>query len=151
MPALFVFLLKVNIALIIFCLGYYLVLRKLTFYTLNRVYLVTAIVFSSVYPLIDLSNFMLRHQEIAAPVQRVVINWQAPQQLIVPAYWQWATMIFWLGVTVFAARLLVQFFSLYKLYHNSTPARIQNHKVRVTRSNISPFSFWQIFISILIT
>ncbi len=45
MPELFVFLIKVNIALVLFCLGYYLVLRKLTFYTLNRSYLITAIIF----------------------------------------------------------------------------------------------------------
>jgi bla regulator protein BlaR1 len=38
MPALFVFLFKVNIALLLFCAGYYLVLRHLTFYTLNRAY-----------------------------------------------------------------------------------------------------------------
>lgn len=50
MPALFVFLLKVNIALLLFCAGYYLVLRPLTFYTLNRIYLLAAIIFASIYP-----------------------------------------------------------------------------------------------------
>ena len=40
MPALILFLIKVNSALLLFCLGYFLVLRRLTFYTLNRVYLV---------------------------------------------------------------------------------------------------------------
>jgi hypothetical protein len=40
MPALFVFLFKVNIALLLFCAGYYLVLRHLTFYTLNRIYII---------------------------------------------------------------------------------------------------------------
>jgi bla regulator protein BlaR1 len=145
MPALFVFLLKVNIALIIFCLGYYLVLRKLTFYTLNRVYLGLGIIFSSIYPLINLSDFLQRHQQIAKPMQQVVLNWKAPAEQFIqqPGYWQWATIIFWLGATVFAARLLVQLFSLYKLYRNSQPATIQDHDVRVTTANISPFSFWQ--------
>ena len=54
MPALFIYLIKVNIALLVFCLCYYAVLRHLTFYTLNRVYLVTAIVFSSLYPFVNL-------------------------------------------------------------------------------------------------
>jgi bla regulator protein BlaR1 len=144
MPALFVFLLKVNIALIIFCLGYYLVLRKLTFYTLNRVYLGLGIIFSSIYPLINIDDFLQRHQQIAKPVQQVVLNWKAPEQFIQqPGYWYWATIIFWLGATVFAARLLIQLFSLYKLYRNSKPATIQDHDVRVTTANISPFSFWQ--------
>jgi bla regulator protein BlaR1 len=57
MPALFVFLFKVNIALLLFCAGYYLVLRHLTFYTLNRAYLMVAIVFATLYPKIDLSDF----------------------------------------------------------------------------------------------
>ncbi len=144
MPALFVFLLKVNIALIIFCMGYYLVLRKLTFYTLNRVYLGLGIIFSSIYPLININDFLQRHQQIAKPVEQVVLNWKAPEQFIQqPGYWYWATIIFWLGATVFASRLLVQLFSLYKLYRNSKPATIQEHDVRVTTANISPFSFWQ--------
>lgn len=143
MPALFVFLLKVNIALIIFCLGYYLVLRKLTFYTLNRAYLGLGIIISSVYPLINISDFLQRHQQIA--IQQVVINWKAPAEQFIqqPGYWYWATIIFWLGATVFAARLLLQLFSLYKLYRNSQPATLHNHDVRVTKADISPFSFWQ--------
>jgi bla regulator protein BlaR1 len=145
MPVLFVFLLKVNIALIIFCLGYYLVLRKLTFYTLNRVYLGLGILLSSVYPLINIDDFVYRHQQLAAPVQRVVLNWKTPAEQFIqqPGYWYWATVIFWLGAIVFASRLLVQLFSLYKLYRNSKPANIQEHRVRVTDANISPFSFWQ--------
>ncbi|MFD2147248.1 M56 family metallopeptidase [Mucilaginibacter antarcticus] len=144
MPALFIFLLKVNLALIIFCLGYYLVLRKLTFYTLNRIYLVGAIVLSSVYPLIDVNDLLAGHQEIAAPVQVIAINWQASQQIMEqPAYWLWAIILFWLGAAVFAMRLLIQFLSLYKLYRKSTPAVIQQYSVRVTDADISPFSFWK--------
>jgi bla regulator protein BlaR1 len=144
MPALFVFLIKVNLSLVVFCLGYYLVLRKLTFYNLNRFYLVAAIICSSVYPLIDLNDFMSRHQEIVAPVDMVVINWQSPRDLIEhPAYWQWIIKIFWLGTIVFAARLAIQFLSLYKLYRNSKPDTIGDHQVRITNANISPFSFWQ--------
>jgi hypothetical protein len=85
MPALFVFLLKVNIALIIFCLGYYLVLRKLTFYTLNRVYLGLGIIFSSIYPLINLTDFLQRHQQIAKPMQQVVLNWKSPRAIYTAA------------------------------------------------------------------
>lgn len=145
MPALFVFLLKVNIALIIFCLGYYLVLRNLTFYTLNRFYLGLAIIFSSIYPLININDFLRRHQQLAIPVHTVVINWRGPAEHFIqqPGYWYWATLLFWIGAIVFAARLLIQLFSLYKLYKNSKPATIQDHDVRLTTADISPFSFWQ--------
>ena len=145
MPEFFTFLIKVNIALVLFCLGYYLVLRKLTFYTLNRAYLVTAIIFSSVYPFIDLTVFAQRHQEIVAPVQNVVVIWQAPAQNLVKqaAYWNWLEVLFWTGATVFAARLLFQLASLYMIYHRSTEGRINGKNVRVVKGDISPFSFWK--------
>ncbi|MDB4927092.1 M56 family metallopeptidase [Mucilaginibacter sp.] len=145
MPALFVFLLKVNIALIVFCLGYYFVLRQLTFYTLNRVYLSIAIIFSTLYPLINLDNFVQQHQQLAIPAQSVIINWKTPAEHFIqqPGYWFWATIVFWIGAALFAGKLLIQLVSLFKLYKNSKPGKIQEHDVRIVKANISPFSFWQ--------
>jgi bla regulator protein BlaR1 len=148
MPALFVFLFKVNIALLLFCAGYYLVLRHLTFYTLNRIYLVAAILFASIYPKINLSGFLEHHRQIAKPVEVIVLNWQAPAKAFVkplaqPNYWLWAEVVLWAGVALFALRLLVQLYSLYKLYRSSTAATIHNHDVRVINSDTGPFSFWK--------
>lgn len=153
MPALFVFLLKVNIALLLFCAGYYLVLRHLTFYTLNRIYLVGSIIFATVYPKINLSGFLERHREIAKPVEVVAFNWQAPAKAFVkpfekPDYWMWAEIVLWTGVVLLALRLLGQLYSLYKLYRSSTAAQIHEHEVRVINSDSGPFSFWNsIFIN----
>lgn len=153
MPALFVFLLKVNVALLLFCAGYYLVLRHLTFYTLNRIYLVAAILFATVYPKINLSDFLQHHQQIAKPVQVVIFNWQAPAKALVrpiakPDYWLWAEVTLWAGVAFLAIRLLIQFYSLYRLYRSSTAAKIYNHDVRIIKGDSGPFSFWKsIFIN----
>src|ERR1700761_204740 len=144
MPALFIFLLKVNLALLLFCAGYYLVLRHLTFYSLNRVYLVTAILFASIYPQITLAGFAQKHSELTAAVP----NWQTPANAMIkpltyPAYWQWIELAFWAGVILLAMRLLMQLFSLYKLYKNSTAAQIYNHDVRLINNDAGPFSFWK--------
>jgi len=153
MPALFVFLLKVNVALLLFCAGYYLVLRHLTFYTLNRIYLVAAMLFATVYPKINLSDFLKHHQQIAKPVQGVIFNWQAPAKALVsplakPNYWLWAEVALWAGVLLLAIRLLIQFYSLYRLYRSSTAGKIYNHDVRIIKGNSGPFSFWKsIFIN----
>jgi hypothetical protein len=146
MPALFIFLLKVNAALLLFCAGYYLVLRHLTFYTLNRVYLVGAIVFATAYPKINLSGFAERHQQIAKPVQTIISNWQAPAAALVkpitkPDYWYWAEVIFWVGVVLLVVKLLSQLYSIFKLYRNSASSQIDSYKVRLVKGNISPFSF----------
>ena len=147
MPALFLFLFKVNIALVLFCLGYYLVLRHLTFYTLNRIYLVAAILFSSLYPNINLSDFAQRHQ-LTQPVQTVIMNWKTPAENFVkplyqPNYWQWVEVVFWSGVLLFAVRLIMQLFSLYKLYRQSKPGEVHDYPVRLIKDDISPFSFWR--------
>lgn len=145
MPALFVFLIKVNVALLLFCLGYYLVLRHLTFYTLNRVYLIVAILFSTFYSKIDLSDFFQRHQEIAQPVQVVVLNWQRPVEAAVKPInnWYWVEMAFWLGVVLLAARFAVQLYSLYRLHQRSTLIKLNQYTVRTIKGNVNPFSFWR--------
>lgn len=147
MSALFVYLIKVNIALIIFCLGYYLVLRPLTFYVLNRVYLVGAIIFATLYPLIDFEAILNRHQEIAQPVQVIVLNWQAPVvnavQEVQHDKWFWLALVFWAGVVLLAVRFAMQLLSLYKLHRQSKPAHLHQYFIRVVNGDVNPFSFWR--------
>ncbi len=142
MPTLFVFLLKVNLALLVFCAGYYAVLRRLTFYSLNRIYLVGAIVSASVYPEINLSDFWRQHQQIAVAIDfhNPTVGLTAIQR---PDYWQWVETVFWIGATFFAARLLIQFISLLRIYRNSKSANLMGYQVRVMAGDGAPFSFWK--------
>jgi len=145
MPAFFIYLIKINVALIVFCLGYYLVLRHLTFYTLNRIYLIVAILFSSLYPAINISNFLNQHQQIARPVQVAVINWQQPVQAMANThnYWYWLQIIFWLGAFALTIRLIIQLLSLYRLHKQSVRVKLQEYEVCTIDRDINPFSFWQ--------
>jgi hypothetical protein len=124
------------------------VLRHLTFYTLNRIYLVIAILFSTIYPNINLSDFAQRHQQYTQPVQNAISSWKAPAENFVkplyqPDYWQWVELVFWTGAALFAIRLIMQLLSLRKLYRNSEPGQLHNYSVRLISDNISPFSFWR--------
>lgn len=148
MPATFVFLLKVNIALLLFCAGYYLVLRPLTFYTLNRIYLLAAILFASIYPQINFLAFVQRHEELAKPMEQIAINWQSSAQLVNQPvqtfdYWYWLSVVFWTGAGLLLIRLVLQLLSLLRLYKNSKPQYIGEHLVRVMDKDAAPFSFWR--------
>ena len=148
MPAILIYLLKVNIALLLFCLCYYTVLRRLTFYTLNRVYLITAILFSSLYPLIDFTAIMQRNEKLVEPIQVAVINFNIraanfAKPVAQTNYWEWLVIVFWIGVVFMALRLAMQFISLLRIYRRSKPATIDNYKVRVISDEANPFSFWQ--------
>lgn len=145
MPQFFIILLKINLVLLLFVASYYLVLRQLTFYAINRVFLVFGILFSTLYSFIDLTDFFYQqNQQIVAFVPN--INHEI-KLLVKPVlfyqYWQWLNVCFYLGVVLMAIRLIIQFASLYKIHQKSTADFIATFKVRVLVEKVSPFSFWQ--------
>ncbi len=151
MPALLVYLLKVNIALLVFCGCYYAVLRRLTFYTLNRIYLVFALAFSSIYPFVNISKLFIHPEKIGRQIHVILINvnsYTAPITAAKPLpqainYWQWLVIAFWLGVFVMAVRLVIQLWSLHKIFRSSSVAMLHRQQVRIIKENTTPFSFWQ--------
>lgn len=145
MPHFFIILLKINLVLILFAAAYYLILRRLTFYVINRIFLAFGMLFSTIYPFIDLTDFFHRqNQQVVAFVPE--INQQVKS--LVPAtfigeYWQWIAALFYVGVVVMAFRLMVQFISLYRMHRKSAPGSVANFQVRILDEPVSPFSFWQ--------
>jgi hypothetical protein len=145
MPDFFIILLKINLVLVLFAAAYYLILRRLTFYVLNRVFLVFGILFSTLYPFIDLTEFFhQQNQQLVAFVPEfnqkvatmVPVNW-------ITDYWFWISLMFYVGVVVMALRLIVQFVSLYKMHKKSSPGSVADFEVRILDEPVSPFSFWQ--------
>lgn len=148
MPALIIYLLKVNAALCLFYLAYRFALRPLTFYYLNRFFLVFGIVFSTVYPLVDISSLFARHTAIRQQLTTIVPDWNT----VLPAvqhhvktvnYWEAPIILFWIGVGLMALRLAVQFMSLYRIHRESEKTHHFGQPYRLVRSEVNPFSFWQ--------
>ncbi|WP_129714696.1 M56 family metallopeptidase [Pedobacter sp. SYP-B3415] len=144
MPQLLLSLLKINLVLLLFAGVYYLALRKLTFYGLNRAFLLFGIAFSTVYPFVDLTEFFQRRQTIPHGVASYV-----PQVHQLSAatgavdIWQVLLVIFYFGAIIMAFRLFMQLFSLYRIHRRSMPSQMNSQPVRLLRDPLSPFSFWQ--------
>lgn len=148
MPHLFILLFKINLVLVLFAATYYLILRRLTFYVLNRVFLVFGILFSTLYPFIDLTDFFFNQQQLNQETVAFVpkMNQQVTEWVpfsFITEYWQWISILFYLGVIFMAFRLLVQFVSLYKMHEKSAPGSVADYQVRILAEPVSPFSFWQ--------
>lgn len=148
MPALIVYLLKVNAALCLFYLAYRFALRPLTFYYLNRFFLVFGIVFSALYPLVDISALFAGHTVIRRQLTTIVPDWntvipvvQHQSQII--NYWGLPIALFWIGVLLMTARLAVQFISLYRIHRSSEESHHFGQTFRSVKSEVNPFSFWQ--------
>jgi hypothetical protein len=148
MPPFFVVLIKINLVLAFFAIAYFLILRRLTFYVLNRIFLVFGMLFSSLYPFIDLTDFFHNQQQLNSQIAIVVpaINQQvkdlAPVGFIAK-YRQLISALFYAGVAAMAARLIFQFVSLYRLHKRSSPGLVDSIPVRILKEPVSPFSFWQ--------
>ena len=147
MPHLFIILLKINLVLLLFAATYYFVLRRLTFYVLNRCFLALGIVFSTAYPFIDLTDFFYQ-QEVKSSVATYLPQLNQKAAELVPTgffinNWPILSALFYLGVLVMTIRLAFQFISLYKIHRKSNPSTVANYKVRTLDESVSPFSFWQ--------
>ena len=148
MPHFFIILLKINLVLVLFGAAYYLILRRLTFYTLNRMFLAFGILFSTVYPFINLTDFFHNQKQISQKVVAFVPELNQKAAALVPSKfvalnWQLLTILFYAGVAFMALRLLMQFLSLYRMHRKSSPGKVANYPVRLLEEAISPFSFWQ--------
>ena len=142
-PAILIYLLKANIALTMFFLAYRFGLRRLTFYTLNRLFLVTGIAFSSLFPFIPIDAFVNKHEVIAGTVLTYVPDfsaWQAPA----PVFTVWTALvyIFWIGVSAMTIRFCIQLFSLWKIHRLSRPGKIDDITVQLLQQPVNPFSFF---------
>ncbi|RAJ02640.1 TonB-dependent SusC/RagA subfamily outer membrane receptor [Chitinophaga skermanii] len=146
MPVLFIYLLKANIALCLFYLVYRFALRRLTFYTLNRFFLLSGIVFSSIFPLVDVQDFYSRHSSLAQNVIIYVPDFatlQATMEKPTPSLaWNILAGIFWVGVMVMLVRLGIQLYSLLRLHRGTKPGHVMNEQVRVVNKAVNPFSFF---------
>ncbi len=150
MPEMILYLLKVNIALLLFYAGYRFILQRYTFHTLNRFYLLVGLIYSALYPLIDLSNILNRNPHLKEQIGLLAPDWQGSVTYVISRaengsgnYWQIVLLIFWTGVIFMSLRLLIQLISLLILHIQSSSFTIENFKFRKITKAVNPFSFWR--------
>ncbi len=148
MPQFFIYILKVNVALIVFYLFYYFVLHRLTFYKINRIYLIASILISSLFPIINFQNLFTKNDVIQQQIfinytpnwetVHFVLNKQA-QTLNIWAVIYW---LYWIGVIVMIFIFIQQFIALLKI-HFASQKDTNVQRIRITNKNIQPFSFFK--------
>lgn len=144
-PAILIYLLKANIALALFYIAYRLVLRRLTFYTLNRFFLLGGIIFSSLFPLIDITTFVEKHEQLSGTVETYMPDFEALKAQVGTTFtiWHLLIYIFWTGVLMMAFRLGMQLLSLLKIHRKTETRVIADQTVKVMSKPVNPFSFFR--------
>ena len=151
MPALFLYLLKLSISLSITWLFYRLVLRGLTFYRLNRCYLLGYTLLSFFIPFIDIGPIASDTGQVHQPVYIQLIpvvgnNTPTPVLSIHPvsgiSTWSITGLVLLIGIVVLLIRTLLRGYSLARI---TKQARLLSSKdgIRIYEVDrpVPPFSF----------
>src|SRR5687768_3173136 len=151
MPLLFNYLFKISITITVIYLFYQLVLRRLTFYNWNRLYLLLYTFLAFFIPLIDISPVIEKDHVLPTNVIEFVPAVESFATQSGTTYsigtvsqfgiWQMLQVIFVVGLLIFIIKLLFHFLSLVRL--KSKSIRISENGIRIfqVNKNIVPFSF----------
>ncbi len=159
MQAFFIYLLQVNIALALFYLLYAVAFKRDTFFQLRRLFLLSVILFSLLYPffavpaLAELVPFSFsRGQEVRSEVLIDGVGWEVmgDEEVVASRPIPWATVLvtlYWAVTAAFALRFLVQLFSVYRVWKRSERRLLPGNVVYRPAKEVTPFSFFNwIFI-----
>lgn len=142
MYSLLAYIMQVNILLAIVYLGYAVLLRKLTFYRLNRTYFLTGVVFAFVYPFLDVKSLFQRHIDPVGEwmgyfphyymeeVERSVYTLENALHIFIG-----------IGAAWFGIRLCIQLLSVLRIHLYSRKAIWKTYWYQHVLFPVVPFSF----------
>lgn len=118
------YLILANISLVIFYFLYHLFLRKLTFFQVNRIYLLAVVLLSFIVPaiqFIDLSEMDYSAKLIPA-ISMELVELSIPKIEDEQHFWQlnWnVEIIYWVSIGIATSFLLIRLFKLYCRFHKT--------------------------------
>lgn len=144
MAALLAYLLKANVVLLLFVAAYYGLLRRLTFFGLNRAYLLLALVFAAAYPALPMPALLPAPAGFLLPPAPMGASPAAANGGALASGPVWPAVVLGLyavGTAGLLLRLLAQVLSLALVRWRSRPGRVLGQPVRVLARGGGPFSF----------
>lgn len=154
MNPIFIYIIKVNVAIALFYLLYRILFVRDTFFMVRRIYLLLSVVVSFAYPAIRLSESYIAHSAVSTQMLRYVL---LPEFEVMPnnaniatPLWQSAGNVM-LYLYIFVAsmlllRMLLQFASLMRIRKSCTRNIILGVNVYASNQSFSPFSFFDMIV-----
>ena len=145
-----VYILKSGVVLALFYSVYHFILRKDTFFTSNRHFLLIGVLVSILVPLIVITNTTIVEIEAAGslvnteniPFSNSVQN---EHQLAID-WWSIGLLIYGAGVIFMSFRFIRQLFSLVRLINNLPSEKNNGFTHLISNSKVTPFSFFKYIV-----
>ena len=154
MNPLFIYIIKVNVAIAMFYLLYRILFVRDTFFMVRRIYLLLSVVVSFAYPAIRLSESYIAQSAVSTQMLRYVLlpefEVMSSNTNIATPLWQSAGSVM-LYLYIFVAsmlllRMLLQLASLMRIRKSCTRTLVQGINVYASNQAISPFSFFDMIV-----
>ncbi|MGJ1203567.1 M56 family metallopeptidase [Sphingobacterium lactis] len=142
MEAILTYLIQVNLLLALLFLGYQGLLKGLTFYRLNRLYLLLGSMYAFLYPFLDIKSWFADKLELPQGIFYSYLPAVEVQEATQFSFVDLLTYIALLGASVFFTKLFVQVLSLLRIHWHSKPAHWRQYLFRNVVFPITPFSFF---------
>lgn len=152
MEQLFIYLLKSSALIALFFLAYHFLMRKETFFTSNRWFLLSGLITAAALPFFVIKKIILIERPKIAPEELVAYSQQSAATIPnVPAVeaFDWMQLI-WFSYVFIASLLVVRivfnFTSLYRMLYQRQVIKIEKFKLVNLNENITPFSFFNYIV-----
>ncbi len=142
MESILTYLIQVNLLIALIYLGYYFLLKGLTFYNINRIYFILGTLYAFIYPFLDIKSWFSKQVElpIGEVMQYLPIVFQEKASFF--SLSDLLIMLASAGAIALFAKLLIQLFSLLRIHLHSEPSAWRQYFYRNVIFPIAPFSFF---------
>jgi TonB family protein len=148
MDALFLYLLKSGISLALLYAVYWFLLRKETFFRLNRLFLVSAVLFSAIFPVLSFTWFVSGDSQATYLVvlDAVMINSARVEHTLSQnmSAFQYIVLAWFAGVAIFTLRFLFQLLQLFWMVFKYGVTTQDGLRIVFVDRNYAPFSFFNL-------
>ena len=143
MEAMFIYLLKASGILLIFHIAYEVLLKKETFFIVNRLFLITGIILALILPAVVITNYIEVEMTATSPVLLSNTgNNTAAETVSGLDTMAVLRFVFLAGLIVMSGRFLMQLFSIRKMIRAHRIRRKGGIKMVEIDRDVAPFSFF---------
>ncbi|WP_299187779.1 M56 family metallopeptidase [uncultured Aquimarina sp.] len=147
MEAFLIYLVKSSIVLSLFYLVYFFLLRKDTFFTVNRHFLLTGIVSALLLPLLEFTTIEFIEQPNFQIIEVNSSTDSTPENQTTPIDWWVIVFSTYITITsILLIRFIFQLVSLQRIFKKSPNKRNNGFSFLKTEEDIAPFSFFKYII-----
>ncbi|MFC7773109.1 M56 family metallopeptidase [Flavobacterium sp. GCM10027622] len=151
MEAFFIYLLKASVLITVYFLAYHFLLRKETFFTTNRWFLLAGLTTSAVMPLYFITKTIIVErpkvamEDLIAYSQTATLTPQTETAFTID-WFQFGLISYGLVAFLYFSKIMTNLASLFKLLHKKEVVKKEQFSLVDLDDNIAPFSFFNYIV-----